>query len=369
MFHWQRTAAIGLAVVFGLYALWAYWLVLVASRPMDFLSFWAAGRLTLSGHAPLAYNLVAHGLVEKAAAPIQGWLPFPYPPTFLIMVAPFALLPLSAAFGLWIVLTGFFYVFSARRFAPLPYPLVHPAVLVNTWIGQNGFLITGLFASGLSVLTKSPFLGGAILGLISIKPQLGILIPVALLASREWRAIAGAVLSTLLLLSVSYLLFGWSSFQAFFGALPHQAYVISSGQVGWNELASPFAVFRQLRVPYRFALTLQAIIALLAAAVTWRAWARRLPTRSVTLAAATLLVSPYLLTYDSLLLALPMGWFIQNERRPGGVVLLWLLCLLPIISYSGAYKGPSTIPIAAIICLWLLFREEGQASDAALSAS
>src|SRR6478672_2626029 len=137
-FHWHRTVSIGLAAVYGTCALWAFWLVFSVHQPVDFLSFWAAGRLTLHGHAPLAYNLIAHKLAEEAAAPIQGWLPFPYPPPFLIFVTPFALLPYSGGFGLWVALTFTIYLCAVRKFAPLPFPLVHPAVLVNSWIGQNG---------------------------------------------------------------------------------------------------------------------------------------------------------------------------------------------------------------------------------------
>jgi len=81
-----------------------------------------------------------------------------------------------------------------------------------------------------------------------------------------------------------------------------------------------------------------------------------------TLAAATLLTTPYLLTYDSILLIIPMGWFIRKQRHPVALVVIWILCLLPIISYSGAYTGPNTIPIAAIICLWLLHKSEGRTS-------
>lgn len=366
-FRWHRTVAIGLAAVYGIAALWAFWLVYATHQPVDFLSFWAAGRLTLGGHAPLAYNLIAHKLVEEGAAPIQGWLPFPYPPTFLIFVTPFGIPSFWAGFGLWVALTGVFYIWVVRKFAPLPFSLVQPAVLVNSWIGQTGFLITGLFASGLYVLRKGAFLGGALLGLISIKPQLGVLVPVALLASREWRAIAGAAATTIGLLTISCLLFGFGAFSAFWRALPHQLYINLAGQLQWNELASAFGAFRAIGIPQEMAMMLQIAIAFAAAAITWRAWALQLPTREATLAAATMLVSPYLLTYDSLLLVLPMGWFIENGRRPYAIVVVWLLCLLPIVSYSGMYKGPSTIPLAAIMCLWMLFKEEapnGKAPDA-----
>src|SRR5207248_4161482 len=69
VFRWYRAVSIGCAVLFFLYALWAYWLGLVHSRPTDFLSFWAAGRLALHGKAAIAYDMAAHRLVELTAAP------------------------------------------------------------------------------------------------------------------------------------------------------------------------------------------------------------------------------------------------------------------------------------------------------------
>ena len=60
-----------------------------------------------------------------------------------------------------------------------------------------------------------------------------------------------------------------------------------------------------------------------------------------------------------LLLIVPMGWIIRNQKHPAAITVIWLLCLLPIISYSGAFTGPNTVPVAAALCLFLLYRSEG----------
>jgi len=300
--------------------------------------------------------------MEQTVAPIGGWLPFPYPPPFLLFVTPFGALGLWTAFALWLILTSAVYLAGTRKSAPLPYSLAHPAVLVNTWIGQNGFLTCGLFALGLSTFERSAFAAGAIFGLLVIKPQLALLVPVAFVAGREWRAFAGAALTALLLVVISYAVFGWDAYAGFFHILPQQAQLIAQGKVPWNELASPYASFRLMGVPASYSFAAQLVAALAGAVLTWRAWALKLETRGATLAAATLLTTPYLLTYDSILLIIPMGWFIRKQRHPVALVVIWILCLLPIISYSGAYTGPNTIPIAAIICLWLLHKSEGRTS-------
>jgi hypothetical protein len=356
--RWHRAAAIGCAILFVLYAIWAFWLGYTTRRPVDFLSFWAAGRLALEGHAPLAYNHIAHKLMELTASPIQGWLPFPYPPPFLLFVTPLALFGIWPAFAIWVVGTSCLYLFATRKIAPLPYSLAHPAVLVNTWIGQNGFLTSGIFALGLGALAESPFIGGAIFGILVFKPQLGLLLPVAFIAGRHWRAVLGAAFSSLSLCLLAYSIFGLASYQAFFAALPNQAAIMANGEVAWNELATVYAFFRFFGVPENVAFAFQLTVALAAALETARVWYLHLSTRGAVLAAAALLVSPYLLTYDALLLIMPMGWYVVRRRRPLALIVLWIFSLLPIISYSGAYPGPNTIPLAAALCLVLLRKDE-----------
>jgi hypothetical protein len=172
--------------------------------------------------------------MELTASPIQGWLPFPYPPPFLLFVTPLALFGIWPAFAIWVVGTSCLYLFATRKIAPLPYSLAHPAVLVNTWIGQNGFLTSGIFALGLGALAESPFIGGAIFGILVFKPQLGLLLPVAFIAGRHWRAVLGAAFSSLSLCLLAYSIFGLASYQAFFAALPNQAAIMANGEVAWN---------------------------------------------------------------------------------------------------------------------------------------
>jgi hypothetical protein len=61
--------------------------------------------------------------------------------------------------------------------------------------GQNSTWTPGLFGGGLSLLERRPLLAGGLLGLLIYKLQLGLLIPVALLAGRHWRASEGLAVS------------------------------------------------------------------------------------------------------------------------------------------------------------------------------
>ena len=115
-----------------------------ASR--DFLSFWAAGRLASGGHAALAYDIAQHRAVElQAAGAALGFLPFPYPPPFLAVLAPFGLLPFWVAFGGWIAITAALYLAATRRLLPTRFALAQAAAAANFIVGQNGFLTSAIF--------------------------------------------------------------------------------------------------------------------------------------------------------------------------------------------------------------------------------
>jgi hypothetical protein len=327
---------------------------------MDFLSYWAASRLVLTGHLASVYTLEAHHAVEETIAPIKnGWLPFAYPPPFLLIVAPLGLAPFWLAFFIWVAINAVIYALVVGRKGALPYAMAHPSVLANFLIGQNGFLTTSIMTAGLRTLTSRPLAGGAILGLLVFKPQLALVLPFAMLAGRQWTAIGGAILSATGALLVAFLVFGWTAYQGFFAMLPVFTTGMANSQWPWNELASVFASLRFIGVPQRAALASQAVVAIIAIALVCRAWWLGLEERAPMLAAASLLVPPYLFTYDALLLVIPMLWLIERHRHLWVIPVAWLLCLLPIATYFDYYPGPNTIPLAAILCMWALHKGPG----------
>ena len=337
---------------------WTWLIIFRDQKGSDFLSYWAAATLALGGRPELAYDLQVHRAVVLGIADPGGLLPFPYPPPFLLVVLAAGLVPYWLGFAARVGVTATVYMLASRRVAPLVYRMAHPQALANALIGQNGFLTSAIFISGMRVLERQPLQGGAILGLLVIKPQLALLLPVALLAGREWRAIAGASASSIGLLLLALLAFGPDTYRGFFEIIPVFAGLMTGSRWPWNELASVFAFARHLGVPQLPALIIHGFIALGATAMVWRAWSRKSELRVPVLAAAILLVPPYMFTYDALLLIVPMGWLITRERRPLLVAIAWLCCLLPIVTYIDFYPGPNPIPVAALLCLWALHSKE-----------
>ena len=159
-------------------------------------------------------------------------------------------------------------------------------------------------------MERRPILGGLLFGALSFKPQLGLLIPIALAAGGRWRAFAAAAASSLGLLTGALLLFGPRTFDAFFAASRAKAAELQAGALAWGKFQSLFGALRQLGVAPGPAGALQVLTAIAAAALVAWAWRSRaeLPAKAALLAGATLLATPYLLDYDLTLLILPLAW-------------------------------------------------------------
>jgi hypothetical protein len=355
---WPLTLASAFALTIVSFTVWGFGTMVFHPKGVDFVSFWAAGRMVAEGHAVQAYDILAHRRVELAVAPDTGLMPFPYPPPFLALMAPLAILPFALAFIVWVLLTGGLYAASARRLAPLPYVLANPSVLVDAMIGQTGLLAGALIIAGAIALAETPFAGGVLFGLMIFKPQLAVMLPVALLAGRQWRAIAGAALSSISLVLLGLILFGPSAYAGFFHMLSHYAGYLRQARWNWIELASPFAFARYFGVPQSISLGIQLICAFAAASLTWAAWWQNWQTKIPILACATLLASPYLFTYDAVLMIVPAACFLA-ERRYWLAGFLWLLCALPVAHFFDLYQGPNTIPLAAGGSLILLAGRSG----------
>ena len=330
----------------------------------DFVSFWAASSLALGGTPEAAYDPARHRAAEQRAVgnseiPYYAWF---YPPIFLLLVLPLALVPYGWSLALWLALTGAGYAALMRRLLPAPGALWaafgFPAALVNVTHGQNAFLSTSLLGGGVLLLDRRPILAGLLLGALAFKPQLGCLVPLALLAAGRWTALAAAAASASLLMAASVALFGSDTLTAFLATTDLARRTLEDGLVDWNKMQSLFAAMRLLGVSRGGAYAAQALLALAGAAAVIVAWRSRAGTaaKGAVLAAATLLFSPFVLDYDFVLLAIPMAWLVRDGARTGfapwekaSLALAWLLPLL-----ARPVAGLTHLGIAPLVCAVLL---------------
>ena len=127
---------------------------------------------------------------------LRQTFPFPYPPSYL-----FAIWPLSFFLTAWptwcgtaLTLALFLWsVFGTRiRALSFWFVLLAPTTLITLIQGQNGLLTSALVVGGMRVMRALPIAGGVLAGSAMIKPQLAILLPLALLSAGYWRTLAAA---------------------------------------------------------------------------------------------------------------------------------------------------------------------------------
>ena len=292
----------------------------------DFSSFYAAGTLALSGHPQGAYDPATLYAAQQAATSMGvAEQKFFYPPIFLILCSLLARLPYLVSFALFEVVSGlaFFLVMNSlldRKTALVPLLLLaYPATFWTMGMGQNSFLSANLFALGTIMLPRRPILAGAVLGLLCFKPHLGLLLPVAFIAGRQWRAILGGGLSTLLVTVLSIMLFGIQSWTAFFTAFHRAGHTFQIGLVPYPGLISIYAAGRVIGLSQSLSNLLQAVASLAAAGCVALIWSSRAPypVKAAALISGTILAVPVLLFYDLLIAAVAALWLIQDGLRRG----------------------------------------------------
>ena len=297
-------------------------------RPLgtDFSNVWTAGRMALEGRAADAWSWPEHFAVQRALhgkedVDLFGWH---YPPPFLLVAAALATLPYLPALIAWQLatlapLTALMWRLVPRRETLLA-TLAAPVSLVCLAHGHNGFLTALLLGGGLALLDRRPVAAGLLLGCLLYKPQFALIIPPLLLAGRHWRAIAGALLSSSLLVAATLAIWGWPVWQAFLDSLPlTRSVVIEQGATGWHKIMTPFAAARMwgAGVPLAYAAQSLATLASIAAVVLL-AWRRTRPDLRNALACAAVLVStPYALDYDFVVLLPALAFLWRDGERSG----------------------------------------------------
>ena len=312
--------------------------------PTDFVGVWAAGRLVLEGHAAAVYDWPVHKAMEVTALghPFAGYFGWHYPPTFLFVAAALSLMPYAAAYALWAFATFPTYLVAMRGIVGdrTGYFLAaaFPAVLCNFIDGQNGFLSAALFGGTLVLLPRRPLLAGVLLGLLTYKPHLGLLFPLVLAASGRWRTFASAGATAALIAAASWAAFGSEAWQAFIGNVGHTSEAfLSDGWADWAKLQTAFGLVRTLGAPEWLAWTAQIAVALIVAGAVTALWRSRAAyeIKAAALGVGALLATPYLYTYDLVVLAVPLAYLFKLGRAhgfwPNEMPAIGIACLLILI--------------------------------------
>lgn len=332
------TAAAGIAFGYvaslALMAMGHGWPVDAQGRPTveDFVAFWVSGKLALKGGVLAVFDPAAlHAAEAKAIGhPFCGALGWSYPPLFLIVAVTLAQLPYAASFFLWVSATCVAHAAVVARIAGTSAAFfvacAAPWVLTAAMTGQNGFLTAALIGGALLALERRPAIAGLLLGLLSFKPQLGILFPLALAAGGYWRAFGWAAVFSLALNLAGGAVFGFASLGAFAHALSltAQSHLVHNGAGWWFKLQSPFGLVRDMGGSIGLAWTAQIAVLALAVAAVITSWRSDMPLarKAALLAAFVPLATPYVFDYDLPVLAMAVAFAFRDRAFDRSETLL-----------------------------------------------
>jgi alpha-1,2-mannosyltransferase len=377
---WSILLLLGFAAALAWLACTAHGLNDYAGRPLgsDFSNVYVAGMQALHGHAAAPFDIMRQQKAERAlfgaGTPLYGWH---YPPFFLLLAAPLARLPYIPALIVWQLGSLLLYLaalwlllrtsaapqLARDRLWPL-LALAFTAVFVNLTHGHNGFLTAALFAGGLALLDRRPLLAGLLFGLLVYKPQFAVVIPLVLIATGRWRVLLAAIATVGALAALVTMIFGadvWPAFAA--GAHFTRRVVLEQGGTGFEKIQSVFAAVRLWGGPVALAYGAQALTAVFVIVALVRMWRAEIPMgyKGAALCLAALLITPYSLDYDLMLLAPALALLAAEGAARGFApyerTLLALLWLLPIAvrGVADATHVPLAVP-ALLFCFGAIWR-------------
>jgi hypothetical protein len=351
--------ACALAVVAGV-QIW----ILMRFQPLgiDFLPLWTAGRMAWLGHGHV-YDFAA---VSQA----QGWLlpnfhwtrPYVYPPTALLLFAPFGAAPFWPALGLWLALNLGVFVYAGwrlsaarRRGLALVLMLLSPTVVLAALVGQSVLLVSGLLVLAMTDLARAPRRAGVWLALAAVlKPQALLLAPVALVASGAVETLAVTALVGSLIAAASAAVFGISLWPQWLASLPAFQKVVEASPALMSGVITPLGAANRLGLSGVAAAVWQAAFALAGAALVWRVFARQtdVAARTAVLAAGSLLAAPYAMHYDGALLV-PAAVVLAVEQLETRAWALAALALFAVCEITTQGAGLLALASFAVLAAWI----------------
>jgi alpha-1,2-mannosyltransferase len=348
-------------------------------RPLgtDFSNVYAAGSYVLDGQATAPFDPAKQFAREKAifgpATQFYGWH---YPPFFLGLAALLATMPYWLALIVWQGATLILYLLAMRSIVS-PHPeikgghlwllltLAFPAVFINLGQAHNGFLTAALFGAALTQIDRRQIVSGILIGLLAYKPQFGLLIPLVLIAGGRWRVFAAAAATVVLLALAVTLAFGPEVWTAFLASTKFsRVVVLEQGGTGWYKIQSVFSWVRMWGGSIPLAYTLQGAVTLLIAAALawlWRSQAT-FPLKAAGLLIGSVLVTPYVLDYDLMLLAPAIAFLVAAGFTRGfgayEKTVLAALWMVPLIARSVPQLTfiPLAVPVMLLTIALLLRR-------------
>lgn len=334
----------------------------------DFYGFLLASKLAVSGQAAQLYDFQwFYSEMQRNVAGGSGFYAWFHPPSLLVFLVPLSGLTYLQAYSLWIGAGGALSMLvSFSRKAPLrafTFFIFAPATLVNLFYGQLGMLAAGLLYGGLRLLNRHPAWSGVLLGCVSIKPELFMLVPIVLIAHRSILAFCTCVATVAFLVDASSIFFGSSLWWVYLETVPSLlSTVMEKGEGSFLYLMpSAFGAVRALGFSASAGYWVQLPFTLMAFVVTyWLFRQDRDPVaRNLAFTLCVLLATPFLFLWDYAVISPALylyvtktGLFDERENSPlFEPLILFAVYLLPIINIALAAHNFPVGPIFTTMAL------------------
>lgn len=340
----------------------------------DFFSLWSYGKFIAAHPAIELYDwgLLHSAQVALGMTPTED-APFPYPPPFIVAFRLLTILPFGWSYVAFA--TASLLLFArvvAKTIAAKPWSVIAvlfgPISIIAFASGQTGFLAAALLTAGLRLSRSNPVLSGIALGLLSYKPQLGLLVPVGLVAVGAWRAIGATVVTITCLGAAATWRFGWQVWTAWLAIMPHyDAFFVALHQTLPIQ-PTVLANLRLLGCPYMVAEAVQGAVALVVAVLVWRVHKRGSDRiAQAALIVGTFLATPHAFVYDMPVLIAALCLVVQDWIEAGTDFTVAELAILILATGFPAYMmvARPMIPISSvslILLFTMIVRRAGRAA-------
>jgi hypothetical protein len=335
----------------------------------DFVVFWTAAKAMAAGDAAAIYDPAAFtAWLERMAPPQDEWgLTWQYPPTYFLVIGFLAVLPYGLGYALWS--GGGFAMFAASswraglRGETLLVMLAAPVLFQTFVTGQNGFLTASLLLGAALLPDKRPLLAGLCAALLTIKPQLGLLLPLAYMAGGHWRAFGYATAGSLLLAGASVAAFGLHPWAAFFESVLGVSAHVGAGVMPLHKMPTVFAAFAMAGAPASVALVFHLLGAAAAAWATFAVWRRSDSSalKAAVVCAGAFLVAPYAYYYELVIIAAPLALLALEASRSGWrrhdhLMLAGLFLIPMLLPWPAAQQGFNLAFVVTVVAFVFVLR-------------
>ncbi len=295
------------------------------------------------------------------AHPISVLHPWVYPPVTLLLALAFGWPSYPWSLALFLVTTAAAMVTALlqweaglrARLMLIGFVLLCPATAFTIGAGQLSFFVAAAVLVGMSLLENKPFLAGMVFSLLCLKPQFVPLIPVALLAGRHFRAIAGGLAGGLGLVGLSAAVTGVSAWTTWIrlasGVDPVLGKLIDVVRV-YDQ--SVHTCLRMLGAGENLAGIGQMLAIALAALCIWIAFSRpfSLRRRAIVLLCALVAGAPHVGDYDHVLLAIAVMLVLLDGHPPNPM----LAGLAAAVWLATMFNPPALMAVLGVPALTVL---------------